>query len=170
MIFNFKGKIQSNIFIDNLLSKSEGNIVVIRPIYYKQLQKAEISLSILNLIVEKLESLYGNDMTFKMIMSDVDGPITFVVINKDSFTLKMNMSTFEDEDELGMLGVYMVYDKIENRFIKRSETNSDYRKCPICRRGEYINCDINKMHNREEIIEFLSKAYANIRKQFFSII
>lgn len=170
MIFNFKGKIQSNIFIDNLLSKSNGNIVVIRPIYYKQIQKAEISLSILNLIVEKLESLYGDDMAFKMTMSDIDGPIAFVIINKDSFTLKESMSIFEDEDELGMLGVYMVYDKIENRFIKRSETNSDYRTCPVCGCWEYINCDINKMHSRDDIIEFLSKEYSSIRKQFFSII
>ncbi len=170
MIFNFKGKIQSNIFIDNLLAKSVGNIVIIRPIYYKEVKKAEISLSILNLIIEKLESLYGKDVTFKMIMSDSDGPITFIVINRDSFILKKDMSTFEDEDELGMLGFYMVYDKIENRFIKRSETNSDYRTCPICKKGEYINCDMNHVHNRDEIIKFLSKSYSDIRKQFFSIV
>ena len=101
MIFNFKGKIQSNVFIDNLLSKSGGNIVIIRPIYYKEIKKSEISLSILNLIIGKLESLYGKDMTFKMIMSDEDGPIVFVVINKDSFDLKHDMAVFEDEDELG---------------------------------------------------------------------
>ena len=82
MIFNFKGKIQSSIFIDNLLAKSEGNIVIIRPIYYKEVKKAEVSLSILNLIIDKLESLYGDYMTFKMIMSDEEGPIIFVVINK----------------------------------------------------------------------------------------
>lgn len=168
MIFNFKGKIQSNIFVDNLLAKSEGNIVVIRPIYYKEIKKAEISLAILNSIVEKLESLYGDDMTFKMIMSDEDGPITFVVINKDSFTLKHDMSVFEDEDELGMLGVYMIYDKIENRFIKRSEANSDYRICSICN-DEYINCDINKKHSRDEIIKFLSNKYSEFRKNFFLI-
>ena len=68
MIFNFKGKIQSNVFIDNLLAKSNGNIVIIRPIYYKEIKKSEISLSILNLIIGKLESLYDKDMTFKMIM------------------------------------------------------------------------------------------------------
>lgn len=170
MIFNFKGKIQSSVFIDNLLAKSEGNILIIRPIYYKEIKKAEISLSILNLIIDKLESLYGNDMTFKMIMSDDDGPITFVVINKDSFSLKHDMSVLEDEDELGMLGVFMVYDKVENRFIKRSEANSDYRVCPICHNEEYINCDINKKHSRDKIVKFLSSKYSDIRKYFFSII
>ncbi|BAK81750.1 citrate lyase holo-[acyl-carrier protein] synthase [Candidatus Arthromitus sp. SFB-rat-Yit] len=170
MIFNFKGKIQSSVFIDNLLAKSEGNILIIRPIYYKEIKKAEISLSILNLIIDKLESLYGNDMTFKMIMSDDDGPITFVVINKDSFSLKHDMSVLEDEDELGMLGVFMVYDKVENRFIKRSEANSDYRVCPICHNEEYINCDINKKHSRDKIVKFLSSKYSEIRKYFFSII
>ena len=170
MIFNFKGKIQSSIFIDNLLAKSEGNIVIIRPIYYKEVKKAEVSLSILNLIIDKLESLYGDYMTFKMIMSDEEGPIIFVVINKDSFSLKHDMSVFEDEDDLGMLGVYMVYDKIENRFIKRSESNSDYRICPICRNEEYINCDINKKHNREQIIKFLCSKYSELRKYFFSVV
>lgn len=169
MIFNFKGKIQSNVFIDNLLSKSRGNIVIIRPIYYKEIKKSEISLSILNLIIGKLESLYDKDMTFKMIMSDEDGPIVFVVINKDSFDLKHDMAVFEDEDELGQLGVYMVYDKIENRFIKRSEANSDYRTCPICK-DEYINCDINNKHNRDEIIKHLSSRYSELRKEFFSVI
>lgn len=169
MIFNFKGKIQSNIFVDNLLAKSQGNIVIIRPIYYKEIKKSEISLSILNLIMGKLESLYGDDLSFKMVMSDEDGPIIFVVINKDSFDLKGSLATFEDEDELGKLGVYMVYDKVENRFIKRSEANTDYRACPICD-DEYINCDINNKHKRDEIIKYLSSKYSEIRKDFFSVI
>ena len=169
MIFKFKGKIQSNNFIDNLLAKSPGNIVVIRPIYYKEIKKAEISLAILNLIIEKLESLYNGNLTFKMVMSDEDGPIVFIVINKDSFSLEHDLAIFEDEDELGKLGVYMVYDKIENRFINRSEAYCDYRVCPICR-DEYINCDINKKHSREEIIKFLSSKYSELRKEFFSVI
>lgn len=169
MIFNFKGKIQSSSFVDNLLAKSPGNIVVIRPIYYKEIKKSEISLSILNLIVGKLESLYQDDLTFKMVMCDEDGPIIFAVINKDSFSLKHDMSLFEDEDELGKFGVYMVYDKIENRFIKRSESNVDYRICPICN-NEYINCDINKKHSRDEVIKYLSSKYLELRKEFFSVI
>lgn len=169
MIFNFKGRIQSNIFIDNLLAKCEGNIIIMRPIYYKEIKKSEISLSILNLIIGKLESLYGKDMTFKMVMSDEDGPIVFVVINRDSFDLKHDISLFEDEDELGALGVYMIYDKVENRFIKRSEANMDYRKCPICG-DEYINCDINKRHKKEEIVKHLGGRYSEIRKEFFSVI
>ena len=169
MIFNFKGKIQSSSFVDNLLSKSPGNIVIIRPIYYKQIKKSEISLSILNLIVGKLESLYQDDLTFKMVMCDDDGPIIFTVINRDSFALKYDMSMFEDEDELGKFGVYMVYDKIENRFIKRSEANVDYRKCPMCV-NEYISCDINNHHNRDEIIKYLSSKYLELRKEFFSVI
>lgn len=169
MIFNFKGKIQSNTFVENLLAKSVGNIVIIRPIYYKEIKKYEVSLSILNLIIGKLESLYGKDLTFKMIMSDEDGPIVFVVINKDSFDLKNSLSTFEDEDELGKLGVYMVYDKIENRFIKRSEANADYRICPICN-DEYINCDINKRHGKDDIMKYLSSQYSNLRNDFFTVI
>ncbi len=169
MIFNFKGKIQSNIFVDNLLSKSAGNIVVIRPIYYKEVKKSEVSLSILNLIIGKLESLYGEEMTFKMVMSDDDGPLVFVVINKDSFDLKHDMSLFEDEDELGKVAVYMIYDKIENRFIKRSEANMDFRACPICG-DEYINCDITHKHGREDVIQYLSGKYSELRKGFFSFV
>lgn len=169
MIFNFKGKIQSNTFVENLLAKSVGNIVIIRPIYYKEIKKYETSLSILNLIIGKLESLYGNNLTFKMIMSDEDGPIVFVIINKDSFDLKNDLSTFEDEDELGKLGVYMVYDKIENRFIKRSEANADYRVCPICN-DEYINCDINKRHGKDEIMKYLSGKYLSLKNDFFTVI
>ncbi len=167
MIFNFKGKIQSNIFIDNLLSKSNGNILIIRPIYYKEVKKAEISLSVLNLLIGKLESLYEGDMTFKMVMSDEDGPIAFVVINRDSFDLKHDMSLLEDEDELGKVAVYMIYDKIENRFIKRSEANVDFRICPICG-DEYINCDITHKHTRDEIIQYLSSKYSDFKSVFFT--
>ncbi len=169
MIFNFKGRIQSNIFIDNLLSKCEGNVVIIRSIYYKETKKSEISLSILNLIIGKLESLYTKDMTFKMVMSDEDGPIVFLIINRSSLDLKHDMSLLEDEDELGKLGVYMIYDKVENRFIKRSEVNMDYRKCPICK-DEYINCDINSKHKKEEISKHLGSRYHEIRKEFFSVV
>lgn len=169
MIFNFKGKIQSISFIDNLLSKPQGNIIVIRPIYYKEVKKSEISLSILNLIVGKLESLYADEFNFKMVMCDEDGPIVFIVIDKDSFALKHDLSIFEDEDELGKFGVYMVYDKVENRFIKRSESNLDYRPCPICS-DDYISCDINGKHKREEIIKYLSNKYSELRKEFFSVV
>lgn len=104
-----------------------------------------------------------NNILFKKLEFTPEGPIFFMVINKQFIEAKKLCITIEEKHPLGRFVDIDVYNE-KGQGISRRELGLSSRKCFICNEDAHL-CVRSRRHSQKEIIDFIEKSFEEYTKK-----
>ncbi len=142
-----------------LVNKYKKPIICIR-INYPGINKInDVTKKINKIIYKALVDVISDKILFENSYTSLEGPMSILVVDADSFELKKLCVSIEENHGLGRLVDIDVYD--ENYCVlSRADFNMKRRKCYICEDLAII-CSRVKKHSEDEIISFVESCVNN---------
>lgn len=141
-----------------LLEKYKMPILIIR-VNYPGVNKDNYFSQEITAIMEKaICETFSSSIHYKIMKTTAEGPLMFMVINKEAKNIKVATINIEDNHILGRCVDIDVYDE-KGRSISREDFGLVMRKCYICEDIAH-NCVRSEKHSREEVEVFIKSKFA----------
>ncbi|WP_051931750.1 citrate lyase holo-[acyl-carrier protein] synthase [Clostridium sp. KNHs214] len=105
----------------------------------------------------------SDNILFKQLEFTPEGPIFFMVVNKNIVDVKKLCITIEEKHPLGRFVDIDVYNE-KGQGISRRELGLASRKCFICSEDAHL-CVRSRRHSQKEIIDFIEKSFGEYTKK-----
>ncbi|WP_138204854.1 citrate lyase holo-[acyl-carrier protein] synthase [Haloimpatiens lingqiaonensis] len=105
----------------------------------------------------------SENILFKQLEFTPEGPIFFMVVNKNIVDVKKLCITIEEKHPLGRFVDIDVYNE-KGQGISRRELGLSSRKCFICNEDAHL-CVRSRRHSQKEIVDFIEKSFEEYIKK-----